>query len=141
MIAARRGRLHPTKESWVLGHLKGREMVLEIRMEISIEPRRAADSRESGVPVCTEGGFHQPCDIEIEDGAFRLEPEVSEGKTDGFLAAQLDRVRARLSTRIQRSFRILKVRAVRLARSFPEKMRRAALKWPGIILQLGQGLF
>ena len=139
MIAARRSRLHPARGSWVLGQVKGRKMVLEIRMEISIQPRSVAESPEQGAPLRTEEGLQQPCDM--EESSFRLEPEVAERKEGGFLAAQLDHARTWLSARIRRSFRILKVRSARLAGSLPEKMRHAALKWPGILLQLGQGLF
>ena len=139
MIAARRARLHPARGSWVLGQLKGRKMVLEIRMEISIQPRKDADSREQEAPSRTEEGLQQPCDA--EESSFQLEPEVSEVKEGGFVAAQLDHARTWLSARIRKTFRILKGRSARLAGSLPERMRRAALKWPSIILQLGQGLF
>jgi len=139
MIAARSPRLHPARGRWVLGHLKGREMVLEIRMEISIQPRNVAESRERNAPLQAEEDLQQARDV--EDGSFHLEPEVSERKEGGFVAVRLDHARAWLSSRIRRTFRILKVRSARLAGSLPDKMRRAALRWPGIILQLGQGLF
>jgi len=146
MNAARRARLHPARGSWVLGQLKGREMVLEIRMEISIEPRGDSDSCESDAPRRAEEAVQPPFDhaehpFQLEEAPSQFEAEHSVQTPGAFLAAQLDRARVWLAARIRKSLRILQVRSARLARSLPERMRRAALKWPSILLQLGQGLF